>query len=376
MKNYNVLKYFIFIFILYLPVSGNGETVSQQTGVASPQSESEADNIELLRQRAISNAMDLAILHVTGAVVSGKRGSSYRIREDISTDGNSTNEEIKQQGRFTSAVNTRTEGYARLIEIVKEWQEDGQYYVTAEIAVENEEENLAQKNAGYYWKQAGEPSIHLSFTEEHNGEKTVGHTNRTFQYFRDNIIRNDITISKSGSTYGIEITQSLQSRDVEEFDTITLHCMLSYQIVDTDREKIIAEAKASHGPVAGFNYEQARERCLGSIAKDVSESLIRKLAEIMNHRWNNGVERNVVISSLPGDVVSRDNEIIQNLYGVTTSNSSRYENGNYTKKLTFKGSGAELADALTLAFEDEDWNITISSISENQVQFQWLGRFN
>jgi hypothetical protein len=46
---------------------------STQTGVASPQKESESGNIELLRERALRNAMDLALMEVTGASISGER---------------------------------------------------------------------------------------------------------------------------------------------------------------------------------------------------------------------------------------------------------------------------------------------------------------
>ena len=56
------------------------ETITQ-TGVATPQSESERNNIEKLRQRAIENALDLAIMQVTGAVISGQRADTLGSKE-------------------------------------------------------------------------------------------------------------------------------------------------------------------------------------------------------------------------------------------------------------------------------------------------------
>ena len=68
----------ILLSLLLLLLSGSGlaaiETV--QTGVATAQTNSEIGNIELLRQRAIRNAMELALMEVKGISVTSEKADA------------------------------------------------------------------------------------------------------------------------------------------------------------------------------------------------------------------------------------------------------------------------------------------------------------
>ena len=68
----------VFFLLLFTPLLYGAEIVVQ-TGVASPQSGAEEENIEKLRERAIRNAMDLAVIQVAGVLVSAERGDTIQL---------------------------------------------------------------------------------------------------------------------------------------------------------------------------------------------------------------------------------------------------------------------------------------------------------
>ncbi len=374
MRPFNSLNLFFALFFLMIALHGHCATETLQTGVASPQSDMETNNIELLRQRALNNALDMALLQVHGATVSGERSDSLRTREEITIIGDKTDGTTRQQSRHNARGTTQTQGHARLLEIIKEWQDKGQYYVTAKIAVDSEQEVLAKRDAGYFWAQAGKPALALSFTEDLDGISQAKQDNRTLRFFRDNLISNGIAISIGGKPkYLIELLQVFQTKELPDFGTTTVHCHLSYKLNDKERSIIVAEYKQSHGPDAGFTLEQAKEKCVSTIALKVSENLIRKLAEIWNDKRNNGLEQTITIDFLPGDAVPRANAIIQNLHLVTSSTPVKYTEGQLVKNVTYKGEGAELAEAIRAAFEDENWHIIISAVEGTRIRFTWQG---
>ncbi len=103
--------------------------------MATPRSEDEKNDVEKLRSRAVRNAIDLAVMLVSGVSISTEKGDSIRTREDdIVVDGKQE-QKLVQQSRFRAAATSRAEGHARLVEIVREWEENGNYYV-----------NLSQKS--------------------------------------------------------------------------------------------------------------------------------------------------------------------------------------------------------------------------------------
>lgn len=365
------------IFLLLFTPSLHGAEIVVQTGVASPQSGAEEGNIEKLRERAIRNAMDLAVIQVSGVLVSGERGDTIRSRENITIYGDEVVEQTKQQSRFHRNTILRNTGHARLVEIVREWRDSNQYFVEAKVEVGTPEETTKKINAGFYWERAGKPSIALSFNEKTNGEVTTVNESRTLLYLRDNLVKNGITTSTkkmSDMQYVVNVTQMLQTKHVASFDSYTTHCQLSFQIVDQVRGETVAEYRAKHGPNAGFSMEQAQESCIQAIAPAVSEKLVRKIAGIMRDRWNNGVEYQLSIIGLPGNIVTEASNVLTNLFRVSSSTGISYQNNILQLMMKYKGTGIDLAEAVRSSFDELDWKITPEVIKDSRVRLLWINQ--
>ncbi len=372
------MKRTLLISLILLMASITGQALAAveavTTGIASPQNEEEKNNIEILRQRALRNAMDLAVMQVTGATISGEKGSSYRAKEHFSSSDSQGNQESSDvQSRYSTGTITRTEGHAKLVEIIKEWQESDQYYIHARFSVETKKEAAAKRNAGYFWKKAGSPPIGLSFAEIHNGDLTRTDENTTFRYIRDSLVRNDLAVSNGAHpAYLIEVKQVLDSREMVDLGTTTINCRLSYTIIDQQENTTLKEFRKSNGPQAGFNEEMAVENCISAIAQDLATNLVRSFAEIMNDRVQNGIEYNLIIEDVPGDMVADIAEVSRNLFRVTSFTSPQYVNSRYSGKILFKGSGTELAQSLIETFRYEDWQVTVISVNNGNVQLKWI----
>lgn len=346
-------------------------TVVTSKGIASAQNENEENNLEKLRTRALRNAADLAIMQVTGVSVSGERDSSRRSREETFIQGDDVTNKVGISNRDSSKAISRTEGHAKLIEILNEWQEKGQYYVRAKFSVETEEEAIAKRDAGYFWQRAGSPGIGISFQILYNNSVETGDS-RTLRFFRDNLVRNSIEVSqKSDPQFLIYLNEVINSKELVDYGTITVNCQLTYKIKHVESGAVLHEYRNANGPKAGFDLQQGTEACISEIAPETSKDLIRQLAKIMSDRINNGVEYVLIIRGLPGNIVTRTTEISQNLYRVTSSRQPEYSNKSFTRKLSFKGSGADLALAFTEALADEDWSVSVISINKGVVELQW-----
>ena len=345
-----------------------------QTGVASPQSEAEEKNIEKLRERAIRNAMDLAVMQVSGALISGERGETLRSREEVAISDNDVRQQTKQQSHFHGSVVSRTIGHVRLIDIVKEWREGGQYYVKAKIEVGDSEESIKKMNAGFYWERVGMPRIVILFSERTNGQDTTETEAYTLRYLRDNLVQNGIVTATDkvrDAHYHIKVTQTYQTMQLSEFGTYTTHCKLLYEITDNESRQTVAEYRASHGPNPGFSEEQAQESCIKAIAPQVSENLIREIAAIFSDRWNQGTKFQVLIHGLPGEFVTQAGDTLENLFQVTNSSNTSYRNNALQINLVYKGTASSLADAIIAVFDEFDRGVVIESLQGNQVEFRW-----
>jgi len=344
-------------------------------GVASPQNEYEEKNIEKLRDRAIRNAMDLAVQQVSGITISTERGGSLYENQQIVSHNQEINETITQENKHHSGALIRTEGYGRIIKIVREWQKNSQYYVQAEVAVDSRDEALKRNKCGYFWIQAGKPSISMDLLEDFNGTVESDSQDETLDFFRENLTRNGVNVStnlKSNILYHIQLQQKIKSNEMAEYDAITMHCRLSFQIIDQERHETVAEYRAAYGPQAGFTEDQAKEECLRAIAPKVSEKLVRSLAEIMLERWNNGVEQLIVIAGMPSEQVASVSEHLQDLFRVTFATPARYTDGRYVRTVKFKGTGSELAQAILSNFNNENWHVKVRRVDNGEIDLQWL----
>jgi hypothetical protein len=351
-----------------------GATEVIQTGVASPQDNSEVNNVEKLRQRAIRNALDLAQMQVVGVNVSSRRSNDSRFREKMSS-GSEVTSDVTAENRYSNSSTSQTEGHSRLLEIVKEWQEGGQYYVRAKIAVDSKEQVEQQKKCGYYWMQAGKPSISIHFTEVFNGEVIENQYGRTPRSLRDTLDRNGVHVStgtKNDSQYLIRITQTITTQQVTDFIPVTMHIRLAFQIIDQARGESLAEYQAVQGPIPGFSENQARDDSLKIMIPEVAENMVRSLAVIMNQQRNNGAERRIIIAGMPGGIVFTATEILSNLYQVTGSTPSDFEKNTFSMSVFFKGESADLNQRIVDAFEREGWHIKSVKINNSVIYLQWV----
>lgn len=375
--NLIMIKILLLIVLLFLAshaLAFSAETIIQ-TGVASPQSKAEQNNIERLRERAIRNAMNLAVLQITGAMVSGERGDSTNFKEEITIIDDNVSEQTKQKSRTHGSVTSRTTGYVRLVEIIKEWHENQQYYVKARIEVGDQKETTQKMNAGFYWERVGKPPLAFNFSEKTNNQDTTRMDAYTLRYLRDNLIQNGILTSEEGRDdihYLINVMQSSQTKQMSEFGTYTTHCRLSYQIIDKKRQQTVAEYRATHGPDAGFTEEQAQESCIKAIAPQVSEKMIREIATIMSNIWNQGTEYQLCINGLPGELVTQISDTLKNLFQVNNISNISYRSNKLKMAMMYKGTAINLAEMITVTFDEFDSGVVTKTIQDNQLQFQWI----
>lgn len=362
------------LIILIVSSSSFGTQQITQKGVASAPDDSSQINIEQLRQRAIRNAMDLAILQVTGAEISSERSGSLQTRDDTIVNGNQSHGNASQRSHYSSSVRSRVEGHARLVKINKEWREGIQYFVEATFEVDTPEEISQKKNAGYFWRNAGRPSLGLVFINKVNGEVNHSQDDVTRRFFRDNLVKNDLQVSMTPDKahYLINIHQQYVTKQMVDYGTMTVNCRLSYQIVDQLKNKTLAEYRSFHGPDAGFNIEQARDSCLKAIAPDVSRRLVHAVASIMNDLYVNGMDLYVKIANVPGEFVPTLTDIVNNLYRMSSTSAPSYVGGVYTQKVKYKGNGGELAMAIQDALSLHDRQIGVEKIDERSIWLNWL----
>ena len=366
-------KWIMAMLLVFSVLPAGAAEIVLQTGIASPQTESEESNIEVLRKRAIRNALDLAVLQVSGATISSERGGSLASKEEtIMRDGNARNE-VKEKSRYHSASVSKSTGYTRMVELVREWQEGRQYYVELKVEVGTEEDVANTENAGFYWERAGKPKICMSLRESSNGEDTTQHEVYTLRYIRDNLVRNGITPSEgeqSDCAYEIQLVQEYTINQMTSFDTFTANCRLSFQIQDKQSKETVGEHRAGYGPVAGFNVEQAESACIREIAPNISEKLVRQIARVMNNKWSFGAEYVVTIEQLPGELATSARSIIANLFRVKRHSMEYYRGRIMQLRVHYEGTAAVFTEAIVSAFDDQEMKLVPTEMHGNSISFQ------
>lgn len=371
------IRHMLLTLLFLLPVSTSlyGAEVVEQVGVATPQSQAEEGNIEILRKRAIRNATELAVTRVAGALISEEKGDTAHFIEVIKQKDDKFSVATKQKSRFRRSGVSQTTGYVRLVEIVKEWQVGQQYWVKIKVEVGDQKKTAEKMNAGFYWERAGKPEIALAFAEKTRGATASEDDNYTLRYLRDNLVKNGVNVSsKKGATvqYVVKIIQSFQTRIVAEYGTYATFCQLTFQIIAKNSGDSVAEYRGKHGPQAGFSKDQSEGSCIKKIAPHVSENLVRKIAAIMNDRWNKGVEYQLAISGLPGEVVTEASDALKNLFQVSSSMAISYKNKVLQVRLKYRGEGVDLVEAVRLSFDALEWKVVPKTIQGSDVQLRWV----
>ena len=342
-----------------------------ELGVGSARNDNEARNVEELRARAIRNVLEVAVIRVSGVILSGEQKDSLRQKDSYESNGNKIKEKLKQDSVFHNVIVSRTNAYAQLVEILKEWQEDGQYYVKARVDVS--EKGLQKKlyNAGIFWSRVGNPTIHMSLILLVNNKKITGDT-YTLSFLRDTMARNGISIvtNRQDASYAIPVKLSFSTTHVRQYNTFKTNCSISYEIIDDGVDNSIAAARKTAGPVAGFTPGETQSKCEKEIIPILARDLVKRLAREMNEIWNNGRKYKVTISNVDGKDVLRTANIIRNIFRVTNLSNLRYKQGIMLMDVQYKGLPFEFVDNLVTTFEYEYQELSLLSLEENVVKMQ------
>lgn len=342
-----------------------------ELGIGSARSDNDARNVEKLRARAIRNVLEVAVIRVSGVILSGEQKDILRQKDSYESDGNRIKEKLKQDSVFHNVIVSRTSAYAKLVEILKEWEEDGQYYVKARVDVS--EKGLQEKlyNAGIYWSRVGNPTIHMSLIRRINNKKVTG-DKYTLRFLRDTMARNGISIVTNcqDASYAIPVRLSFSTTHVTQYNTFKTNCSISYEIIDTGVDNSIAAARKTAGPAAGFSPGETQSKCEKEIVPIIAKDLVRRLTREMNEIWNNGRKYNVTINNVDGKAVLRTANIIRNIFRVTNLSGLKYKQGIMLMDVQYKGLPFEFVDNLVTTFEYEDQELSLVSLEENVVKLQ------
>lgn len=379
MKNHFKQMFILLGFLLLSTISIYSGTVFAEivikTGVANPQAGEKSSNIEKLRKRAIRNAMEMAQMQITGAVITSDRGGLSAHRDVITSSSGDVDEQQKQVSTFHLGSKTKTTGNVKVLDVIKEWQEGEQYFVTLKMDVATEQDLLKSNNVGTLWERIDKPSIGIKVSLNRNNQRGLQGTSLQ-NYLEDNLSRNDVDVSSANldtERFSIEVSQRLKNELFAEMATYKTNCELSFAIIDNDIKRSVSDYRISHGPDAGFSEKESEERCTKAIARSFSEKLLKEIAIIFNNEWNNGKDFIVSVVALPGQYATQSSDLIANAYLVTSGEIRGFNDGRLTMNVTYQGKGLELADAVTTAFFEAGIRIDLKSMNGNQVEFSWLG---
>ncbi len=365
------------VFALMMAVTAASAGVQTvKTGVASPQGDSELGNIELLRERAIRNAMELALAEVRGTTVSAERSVTARSRSEVQVrDGRGT-DDVGQDIRQGNRALVRTEGHVRVLEILNEWEEDGRYYVTVRLDVLDAAEANKQLGAGFYWQRIGKPgvSVLLKTTQGQHASNTDPYTLR---YIRDVLGKNGIPTphhAERGARYVVEVTQEVNTRFFQRFATYAADCRISYRVIDRQTQQSLVEDRKSYGPQGGFSDDAVAHDCLAQITPGLSAQLVRALASVFNDQWHQGDDFVLQIAELPGSQLPVAMETISQAFRLKEGRMDRYAEQVLAVTVRYQGDNTALLNAVMTAFDDAGHAVVPQHVEVNKIRFRWIAR--
>lgn len=366
----------LLVVILMFGGQLHAETVIQ-TGVAAPQSGESHGNKEKLRQRAMRNAMELALMQVNGAEISSDRGSMDYSRDSIRITNGKIDEKQNQTVTFHAAAKTKVFGGVKVLKIIKEWQEGDHYFMRLKLDVMEEEKLLESTTVGALWERVSKPALGLDVQISRNNSSWS--QSHSFQsYLENNFSQNNLSLKSEADKHGvvrfhIKVKQEFDNAFLQDYGTYKTNCELSFAVIDKEVQNSRANFRVHNGPEAGFSEKQTEDRCISAIAQKFSEKLLKSLADIFNNEWNNGKDFSVSVRSLPGKYVTRANDTIGNAYLVSSSELQGFSNGTLTVDVAYKGKGFQLVESINLAFFGMGMKVDFTRIQGNHVEFVWLG---
>jgi len=350
-----------------VPASGENTEATTVQGVATPQNESERGNVEVLRARALRNAVELALGREKGVRITTERSDRLRTSDKVA-DGKLRS---RQASSFRSHVTSETTGHARVTRVLDEGFQGESYHITALVELIDSADIPNARNLGFFWSRAGAPKLGLQVIMD-NPARTGGEVSSMEEYLRENLARNGVTVVRPGADWEV-LVQVEETFDTSKFaglDTFTTHCSLSLKLRNSQRQERGA-ARLRSGPTAGFNEAQSQSRCLEGIAESFADQLVRELAALFDELWRNGRPMKVEIDDLPEGQVGRVAQLVEEMFGVTAVSEAGYSDGRLSLLVKYRGAPQELVRDLDSLGKIEDFRLIPVTVGRGQVTFTW-----
>lgn len=373
-KNWSAFKSGWPVGLLLLFATGvSSAQVVIKTGVAYPQSASDYGNTERLRQRAMRDAMELALMEIQGAQVMAERGSLEYEKALYKQAEGQTTATTKQQTSYHSNARTRVRGGVKLLQVIREWREGEKYLVKLKLDVLKNDELSKEITPGTLWRQVGRPGVSLEVRASRNGGGWWKEP--SFQnYLRKQLSQNEVeTLVRNNGRYRIKVWQAMENSYLGEYGTWKTLCDLSFSIVDRDTGKNRAVQHLRGGPAAGFSEKEAEDNCLETASPGFTRMLMEELVVLFNGEWVNGRDYSIRVVGLPGKDTGRVRQAIADLLSVTAVESTGFSDQEISIDVTFQGQPLELAEAFSLALDEAGIKVRFQELRGNRINFVWQG---
>jgi hypothetical protein len=361
------------LLLVGLARSAAGEAVTV-TGVASPQTAAERDNLEALRARAIQNALELAVMRVAGALVTADKEDSLNSREQITGAGTESESRLKQDSLFRTSVVTHVSGYSRLLGIEREWQADGSHHVEARVDVDTDSLGRSMKELGLLWERAGMPAIYLSVGTPVSEPSDAGVATSVLGYLRDNLASNGVQVLVEDSpavSFHVPVNVTWSTQYWPEFETHRAVCDLAYEILHRGAKTAVAAGRSRGGPVAAFTPGESVDRCLKTAAPDLARALMAKIAGLLGELWNNGRTYRVTLSNVPAGDASSTVDEIQRMFRVNGVRGVEYADRTLTVDVVYKGRPDDFVSQVTRVFEVKDRPLRLERLGGDALRLRF-----
>lgn len=348
----------VLLLIPFLAAAAEARSIKVR-GVASPQSESEQDNVEVLRARALRNAIDTAVERTQGIRISTERSDQVRYSNS------------KQQSEFRREAISETSGYARVEKVVKEGFHGDSYEMEVVVKVLGDQATHERSDLGFFWKRAGKPKVSFAYEAPDSGAPLSTYTER---YLRENLVANGLELSEQSEdyTFRVHVVEKFETQMVSELGTFKSYCYLALEIVDWQGTERFQNT-ARNGPTAGFSEEASQTRCMKAIAEPTTGTMINALAGLFDELWRTGNGIVLMIEAVPGRWVSSVVEGFQQMFHVSEVVIHEYTNERLVLFAKYRGGPQELLAHISESAGLEPYVLVPRGIAPRELSFRWRG---
>ena len=360
---------FVLVTALLGPLgSSAGEVVA--IGVASPRGVETEDTPGALRERAVNRALELAVLRVSGTLITSQKADALSSHESVTAVDDQMSRRLEQDHLFKRGVMSRSSGVARLVEILREWPENSSYHVEARIEVEEEVLAAELVDAGILWRRAGKPRLQLvrASVPEETGEQFL--FDDAIRYLRENLVRNGIDLAGEDVDevdYRVVVAVSARTEPFQQLGTYRAHCTLSYEVVDLAGGRTVAASRLRGGPKAGFDSTNAATACFEDVAPRTALDLVERLGRMLNDLWVNGRDYQLTLRDVPQARVGKIVSGIESMFRSNGVGGSNFSEGSLQMEARFRGSPSEMAQATLATLYSMGVPATLGAIEGSRV---------